>query len=109
MPQWGRPAHKGLRHNQRIRGGGTWGAQDRRLKRHLHGRIWRKRGFMNTWTGQVNHMNRKPGWQFEWIVGKILLAGLAVMVLSIGGHALILAIIVVLAVLGWRKAKSWWS
>lgn len=109
MGQWGRPRHRAIRHNQQVRGGGTWSEQDRRLKQHLHGRIRRKRGFMNTWSGQVRKLDRKPGWRFEWLASRIVLAGLAVFAVTAGGNVLVLAVIIVLAVLAWRKIRSFWS
>ena len=106
MGQWGRPAHKGIRHNQRVRGGGTWSAQDRRLKWHMRLRWWRKRGAAETWSSQDRKLNRRPGWQLDWIVARIVLAGLVVTVISIGGQAIVIAVIVVIAVAAWRKIRS---
>lgn len=107
MGQWGRPAHKGVRHNQRVRGGGTWSDQDRRLKWHMQLRWWRKRGMAQTWSATDRKLNRRPGWQFDRLVSGILLAGTAVTALSIGGRVLFLAIIAGLGVMGWRRVRAW--
>ena len=108
MGQWGRPRHRAIAHNQRVRGGGTWAEQDRRLKRHLHGRIWRKRGFAQTWSSQVRKLDRAPAGRFDKLAGRIVLAGVAVTALSIGGRVLILAAAVTVAVMGWRKFRGLW-
>lgn len=109
MGQWGRPAHKGIRHNQRVRGGGTWSAQDRRLKWHMRLRWWRKRGAMQTWSAQDRRLNRRPGWRFDWLVSRIILAGVAVTALSIGGKVLAVAIVIAIAVLAWNKIRSFFN
>jgi hypothetical protein len=80
MTQWGRPKHRGTRHNKRVRGEGTWSSQDRRLKRHLLGRVHRKRGHLNTWTSQVRRLERPPGWRGQRMATVILAVGLVVAV-----------------------------
>ncbi len=104
MSQWGRPRHAGTRHNRRVRGGGTWAEQDRRLSRHQLGRLHRKKGHAETWSGQVRRLDRRGSRRDRYIAG-ILILGLAVAALSAGGAALIVFVLAALFVIGWRRMR----
>ena len=104
MSQWGRPRHPGVRHNQRVRGGGTWTAQDRRLLRHQLGRLRRKKGHAETWSGQVRRLDRRGSRRDSYIMG-ILILGLAVAALSAGGTVLIVFVLTALVAIAWRRAR----
>ena len=104
MSQWGRPRHAGTRHNRRVRGGGTWTEQDRRLSRHQLGRLHRKRGRVETWTGQVRRLDRRGSQRDRYIAG-ILVLGMAVAALSAGGTVVMLLLLTILLVIGWRHAR----
>jgi len=104
MSQWGRPRHAGTRHNRRVRGGGTWADQDRRLSRHQLGRLHRKKGHVETWSGQVRRLDRRGSRRDRYVAG-ILVLGLAVVALSAGGTALIVFVVVALLMIGWRRAR----
>jgi hypothetical protein len=104
MSQWGRPRHPGIRHNRRVRGGGTWTAQDRRLSRHQLGRLHRKRGHVETWSGQVRRLDRRGSRRERYVVG-ILILGLAVAALSAGGTTLIVFVLAALVVIAWRRVR----
>jgi hypothetical protein len=102
--QWGRPRHPGTRHNRRVRGGGTWTDQDRRLKRHQLGRLRRERGHAETWSGQVRRLDRR-GSKLDRYVGAILIVGLAVAALSVVStkNALKVFVVTPLFLIGWRR------
>ncbi|HTQ93581.1 MAG TPA: hypothetical protein VMK84_29220 [Streptosporangiaceae bacterium] len=104
MSQWGRPRHPGVRHNRRVRGGGTWSDQDRRLNRHQLGRLRRKKGHAETWSGQVRRLDRRGYLRDRYIAG-ILILGLAVVALSAGGTALIVFVVAALVVIGWHRVR----
>ena len=104
MSQWGRPRHAGTRHNRRVRGGGTWADQDRRLSRHQLGRLHRKKGHVETWSGQVRRLDRRGSRRDRYVAG-ILVLGLAVVALSAGGTALIVFVVVALLMIGWRRTR----
>lgn len=104
MSQWGRPRHAGTRHNKRVRGSGTWADQDRRLSRHQLGRLHRKKGHAETWSGQVRKLDRRGSRRDRYVAG-ILILGLAVVALSAGGSALIIFVVTALLVIGWRRAR----
>src|SRR5262245_23208490 len=100
MSQWGRPRPAGTRHNPPVRGGGTWTDQDRRLSRHQLGRLHRKRGRVETWSGQVRRLDRRGSGRERYIV-LILILGLAVAALSAGGTTLIVFLLTALVVIAW--------
>lgn len=104
MSQWGRPRHAGTRHNRRVRGGGTWADQDRRLRRHQLGRLHRKRGHVETWSGQVRRLDRR-GSRIDRYAAGIVILGAAVLALSVGGTALIVFVLASLLVIGWRRTR----
>lgn len=104
MSQWGRPRHAGTRHNRRVRGGGTWAEQDRRLSRHQLGRLHRKKGHVETWSGQVRRLDRRGSRRDRYVAG-ILILGLAVVALSAGGTALIVFVVAAALVIGWRRTR----
>jgi hypothetical protein len=104
MSQWGRPRHAGVRHNQRVRGGGTWADQDRRLLRHQLGRLRRKKGHAETWSGQVRRLDRRGSRRDRYVMG-ILILGLAVAALSAGGTVLIVFVLTALVAIAWRRAR----
>ena len=58
MSQWGRPRHAGVRHNQRVRGHGTWSEQDQRLRRHKKVKIRAQRGD-GTWSEEDQRLSRR--------------------------------------------------
>ena len=103
MSQWGQPRHAGTRHNMRVRGGGTWAKQDRRLRRHVLDRFNKKRGRNETWSGQVQRLDRRGPWE-RYIMG-ILLLGIAVVVLSAGGSALVVLMVAALFLIAWRGLR----
>jgi hypothetical protein len=104
MSQWGRPRHAGTRHNRRVRGGGTWTEQDRRLSRHQLGRLHRKKGHVETWSGQVRRLDRRGSQRDRYVAG-ILILGMAVVAFSVGGAALIVFVLTALVVIGWRRTR----
>ena len=104
MSQWGRPRHAGTRHNQRIRGGGTWTDQDRRLTRHQLRRLRRKKGHVETWSGQVRRLDRRGSHRERYIIF-ILILGLAVAALSAGGTTLTVFMLTALVVIVWRRMR----
>ena len=104
MSQWGRPRHTGIRHNQRVRGGGTWADQDRRLLRHQLGRLRRKKGHAETWSGQVRRLDRRGSRRDRYVMG-ILILGLAVAALSAGGTVLIVFVLTALVAIAWRRTR----
>lgn len=105
MPSsWDQPKHHGARHNRAVRGRGTWSTQDRRLKRHLHGRIYAKRGFFATWTSQVHRIDARKG-RTNPVIVWIVAAGAIAVAVSIGGNVLIGAAVAVLAALAWRRIR----
>jgi hypothetical protein len=104
MSQWGRPRHAGIRHNRRVRGGGTWADQDRRLLRHQLGRLRRKKGHAETWSGQVRRLDRRSSRRDRYVMG-ILILGLAVAALSAGGTVLIVFVLTALVAIVWRRTR----
>ena len=104
MSQWGRPRHAGTRHNRRVRGGGTWTEQDRRLSRHQLGRLHRKRGRTETWSTQVRRLDRRGSRRDRYVAG-ILILGMAVAALSAGGATLIVFVLTALLVIAWRRTR----
>jgi len=104
MSQWGRPRHAGIRHNRRVRGGGTWADQDRRLLRHQLGRLRRKKGHAETWSGQVRRLDRRGSRRDRYVMG-ILILGLAVAALSAGGTVLIVFVLTALVAIAWRRTR----
>jgi hypothetical protein len=104
MSQWGRPRHAGIRHNRRVRGGGTWADQDRRLLRHQLGRLRRKKGRAETWSGQVRRLDRRGSRRDRYVMG-ILILGLAVAALSAGGTVLIVFVLTALVAIAWRRTR----
>jgi hypothetical protein len=104
MSQWGHPRHAGTRHNRRVRGGGTWADQDRRLSRHQLGRLHRKKGHVETWSGQVRRLDRRGSQRDRYVAG-ILILGMAMVALSAGGAAVTVLVLTALAVIGWRRMR----
>jgi hypothetical protein len=104
MSQWGRPRHAGTRHNRRVRGGGTWAEQDRRLRQHQLGRLHRKKGHPETWSTQVRRLDRRGSRRDHYVAG-ILILGMAVAALSAGGAALIVFVLTALLVIAWRRTR----
>ena len=104
MSQWGRPRHTGTRHNRRVRGGGTWADQDRRLTRHQLRRLRRKKGHVETWSGQVRRLDRRGSHRERYVMG-ILILGLAVAALSAGGTTLTVFVLTALVVIAWRRMR----
>jgi len=105
MSQWGRPRHAGTRHNRRIRRGGTWTDQDRRLKRHQLGRFHRQRGHPETWSGQVRRLDRPRGSGGERFVIGILILGAAVIAVSAGGTVVIVLAVAALLMFAWHRTR----
>ena len=106
MSQWGRPRHAGTRHNRRVRGGGTWAEQDRRLSRHQLGRLHRKKGHAETWSGQVQRLDRRSRSRRDRSVAGILILGMVVAALSANGTtALAVLVVIALFVIGWRRKR----
>jgi hypothetical protein len=113
MSQWGRPKHSGLRHNRRIRGGGTWSEQDQRLRRHKKARLRARRGG-GLWGEQVNRLDRerrqgeraaKGGMLWRWRYVAAVIA--AIFMLSIAPREPVLAVFAVAALLViTRRAKG---
>ena len=58
MSQWGRPRHPGVRHNQRVRGRGTWSEQDQRLGRHKKAKLRAQRG-KGTWSEEHQRLSMR--------------------------------------------------
>ena len=104
MSQWGRPRHAGVRHNRRVRGGGTWTDQNRRLLRHQFFRLRRKKGHAETWSGQVRRLDRRGSRRDRYVMG-ILILGLAVAALSAGGTVLIVFVLTALVAIAWRRTR----
>ena len=104
MSQWGRPRYAGTRHNRRVRGGGTWADQDRRLSRHQLGRLHRKRGHAETWSGQVRRLDRRGSRWDRYVIGIVIL-GMAVVALSAGGAALTVFVVTALFVIAWNRSR----
>jgi hypothetical protein len=104
MSQWGRPRHPGVRYNRRIRGGGTWTDQDRRLTRHQLDRLRQKKGQAETWSGRARRMDRRGARSDRYVAG-ILLLGLAVVALSAGGKTLAVFVLTALIVIAWRRTR----
>lgn len=54
---WGSSPSRGTQRNSRIRGGGTWSAQTRRLNRHQQERYRQEMG-RGTWSAQIRRLDR---------------------------------------------------
>ena len=113
MPRrsWGEPPRTATQHNLRVRTGhwlagkGTWSDQDRRLSAHLHFRIWRKRGAVNTWTGQVRKLERLPGWRWQKLSSWITIAGSLAIIWMIGGRVRVFGLVAAWVIWRWYR---WW-
>jgi hypothetical protein len=85
---WNLGASGGTRHNKRVRGGGTWGSEGRRLNQHQQRRFRRQLGF-GSWGAQQRrlvhrrHQRERRAWGAKLrssfttvIVGALILSAL---------------------------------
>ena len=68
------------------------------------GRLRRKKGHAETWSGQVRRLDRRGSRSDSYIMG-ILILGLAVAALSAGGTVLIVFVLTALVAIAWRRAR----
>ena len=80
------------------------GRSGRRLSRHQLGRLHRKRGHVETWSGQVRRLDRRGSPWDRYVIGIVIL-GMAVVALSAGGAALTVFVVTALFVIAWNRSR----